>query len=59
MNPATKTTALLIVVIAGTVLSTASWNWTGSWSYLATVVGAFVAGMAAGRITRIVREAAA
>lgn len=59
MKPVNETALLLVVVIAGAVLSTAAWQWPGSWGIVATYGGALVAGMAAGRVTGIVRRATA
>lgn len=57
MNPVNETALLLLVVIFGATVSAMSYQWTGSWSYLATFGGALLSGMSAGRITRIVRKA--
>jgi hypothetical protein len=57
LNPVLQTKLLLIVVLAGAVISTAAWQWTGAWASVATFGGALAAGMAAGRVTRIVIRA--
>jgi hypothetical protein len=59
LNQVLETKLLLIAVLGGTTISTASWQWTDPWSSLATFGGALLAGMAAARITRIVMRATA
>jgi ATP/ADP translocase len=57
MKPVNETTLLLVVILAGSTLSTSAWGWHGWIAPVVTYGGALFAGMACARITRIVRRA--